>query len=190
LHETILTIDLSRYDNHEFDRGASRAREAFWWLVQAIVFQSRFPWPSRIKVVLLRLFGAQVGAGVVIRSRVTISFPWRLAIGNHVWMGDEVMILSLANVSIGSNVCISQRAFLCTGSHNHREQTFDLITKPIRIDDGAWVGAISFVGPGVTVGAGAVCAAGAIVVRDVPPGAVVGGNPAKLVGKEDSPRRP
>lgn len=150
-------------------------------MVRACVFQSRLPWPSGIKVRLLRLFGARIGSGVVIRSRVNVSFPWRLTIGDHSWIGDEVLILSLADVSIGANVCISQRAFLCTGSHDHRKPTFDLITKPIRIDDGAWIGAIGFVGPGVTVGVGAVCAAGAIVVRDVPPGVIVGGNPAVAI---------
>lgn len=150
-------------------------------MVRACVFQSRLPWPSGIKVRLLRLFGARIGSGVVIRSRVNVSFPWRLTIGDHSWIGDEVLILSLADVSIGANVCISQRAFLCTGSHDHRKPTFDLITKPIRIDDGAWIGAMSFVGPDVTVGRGAVCAAGSVVVRDVEPGVIVGGNPARPI---------
>lgn len=176
-----MTIDLSRFDNHSFDRGATRSFEILWWLVRACVFQSRLPWPSGIKVRLLRLFGARIGTGVVIRSRVNISFPWRLSVGDHTWVGDEVSILSLADVSIGSSVCISQRAFLCTGSHDYRKPTFDLITNPIHVQDSAWIGAMSFVGPGVTVGQGAVCAAGSVVVRDVPPGVIVGGNPAKPI---------
>lgn len=117
----------------------------------------------------------------MIRAFVNISFPWRLTIGDDTWIGDEVYILTLAEVKIGSNVCVSQRAFLCTGSHDHRTPSFDLITKPIRIDDGGWIGAMAFVGPGVTVGRGAVCAAGAIVVRNVAPDVIVGGNPARTI---------
>jgi putative colanic acid biosynthesis acetyltransferase WcaF len=116
---------------------------------------------------------------VVIRSRVNITFPWRLELGDHVWIGDEVAILSLATVRIGSNCCISQRAFLCTGSHDHRKETFDLITRPIHLEDSCWVGASVFIGAGVTLRSGTICAAGAVVVKDAGPHQVIGGNPAK-----------
>ena len=153
-------------------------REAAWWMVRGVLFMHAFPMPSRLKVLALRWFGARVGHGVVIRSRVNVTFPWRLSIGDHVWIGDEVLILSLAEVSIGSSVCLSQRAFLCTGSHDFFKPTFDLVVKPIRIEDGCWVAAGAFVGPGVTLGAGSLCAAGSVVVKDVAPGMRVGGNPA------------
>jgi len=171
-------IDLSQFDNAGFSRGASRLREAAWWMVRGVLFMHAFPMPSRLKVLALRWFGARVGHGVVIRSRVNVTFPWRLSIGDHVWIGDEVLILSLAEVSIGSSVCLSQRAFLCTGSHDFFKPTFDLVVKPIRIEDGCWVAAGAFVGPGVTLGAGSLCAAGSVVVKDVAPGMRVGGNPA------------
>lgn len=122
--------------------------------------------PSLIKVAVLRLFGAKVGDGVVIRSRVNITFPWKLEIGNDVWLGDEVMILSLAPVKIGNNVCISQRAFLCTGSHDFRKESFDLITQPITIEDSSWICAQAFVGPGVTVPEGTMVKAGDAARRD------------------------
>ncbi|MCW5559403.1 MAG: colanic acid biosynthesis acetyltransferase WcaF, partial [Verrucomicrobiae bacterium] len=96
-------------------------------------------------------FGAKVGQGVVIRSRVNITFPWRLEIGDNVWIGDEVFVLSLALVRLGSNVCVSQRAFLCTGSHDFGQETFDLIVRPIEIGNGCWIGAGAFVGPGANV---------------------------------------
>ena len=137
--------------------------------------------PSRLRVVLLRLFGAKVGVGVVVREGVKVSFPWRLTIGDYVWIGENVSILSLAEVTIESNCCISQHAFLCTGSHDFSQPTFDLITKPITIKSGSWIAANSFVAPGVTIGPNSMCAAGSVVVRDVPPDQIVGGNPTRVI---------
>ncbi|MDA7932156.1 WcaF family extracellular polysaccharide biosynthesis acetyltransferase [Akkermansiaceae bacterium] len=144
-------INLSKFNNSNFFRGAPKWKEALWWICRSLFFAPWFPIPSPVKVAFLRLFGAKVGAGVVIRSRVNITFPWKLEIGDHVWLGDEVMILSLDRVKIGSHVCISQRAFLCAGSHDFRKESFDLITKPIVIEDGCWICAQAFIGPGVTV---------------------------------------
>ncbi|MDP9292603.1 MAG: colanic acid biosynthesis acetyltransferase WcaF, partial [Verrucomicrobiota bacterium] len=90
----------------------------------------------------------------------------------------EVMILSLAQVTIESSVCVSQRAFLCTGSHDFRSATFDLQTKPITLRSGSWVAAQAFIAPGVEVGAGSMVTAGSVVVENVPPGVIVRGNPA------------
>ncbi len=155
---------LDRFDNSSFDRGASRGKELLWWVVRSLLFAPWFPVPSAFKVAALRLFGAKVGHGVVIRSRVNITFPWRLSIGDHVWIGDEVLILSLAPVTIASHVCISQRAFLCTGSHRFRSANFDLVTKPIVIGEGCWVAASVFIAPGVTLAPGTMCRAGEVVV--------------------------
>ena len=168
----ISQIDLSRFSSDEFDRGASRLKEALWVLVRAAFFLPSLPWPSAVRVLLLRLFAARVGNGVVIRSRVNIWFPWRLVIGNHVWLGEEVLILNLASVTIESNVCVSQRAFLCTGSHDHRKREFPLITKPIVAHSGSWIAAQVFVGPGVEIGPNSVVSAGSIVLKDVPPNVV------------------
>jgi len=169
---------LDRYDNSDFSRGASKLTELLWWVVRSLLFAPWFPIPSAIKVAALRLFGAKVGRGVVIRSRVNITFPWRLAIADHVWIGEEVMILSLATVTIAAHVCISQRAFLCTGSHKFRSDNFDLVTRPITIGEGCWVAANAFIGPGVTLAPGTLCSAGAVVLRNSGPGDVLSGNPA------------
>jgi len=169
---------LDRYDNSNFSRGASKLTEVLWWVMRSLLFASWFPIPSAIKVAVLRAFGAKVGRGVVIRSRVNITFPWRLTIGDHVWIADEVMILSLAPVTIGSHVVISNRAFLCTGSHRFRSENFDLVTKPIMIGDGCWIASRVFVAPGVTLRANTMCAAGAVVLKDAGPDAVLIGNPA------------
>ncbi len=176
-------INLSKFNNSAFSRGASRLKEALWWICRSAFFAPWFPVPSGLKVAMLRFFGAKVGAGVVIRSRVNVTFPWRLEIGDHVWIGDEVGILSLDRVVIGSNVCLSQRAYLCTGSHDFGKETFDLITRPIEIGDGCWVGAQAFVGPGVTMADGSRCLAGAVVVKDVAAGTTVGGVPARVIGR-------
>ena len=123
------------------------------------------PMPSSFRRWLLRRFGAVVGKGVVIRSRVNITFPWRIEIGDHVWIAEEVLILSLAKVTIGSHVCISQRAFLCTGSHDFKQQGFDLITQPITIEPHSWIAATAFVGPGANVPQGTLVKAGSVVTR-------------------------
>jgi len=175
------SVDLSRFSSAGFGRGASRLEEAGWVLVRAIFFLPPCPWPSAIRVFWLRVFGGRVGSGVVIRSRVNVWLPWRLELGDHAWLGEEVFLLNLSSVTIGSNVCISQRAFLCTGNHDYTSPTFDLITKPIKVESGAWIGAAGFVGPGVTVGTHAVLAAGSVATEDLSPFGIYQGNPAKLV---------
>lgn len=177
--------DLSAFSAAGFDRGASRLKEGLWFLFRWAFFDTSFPWPSALRCFLLRLFGAKVGRGVVVRAKVNVTFPWRTTIGDHVWLGEEVLILSLAPVTLENSVCLSQRAFLCTGSHDHRRPSFDLITKPITIRAGAWVAAQAFVALGVEIGAGAVVGAGSVVVENVPPGVIVRGNPAApLPGKQ------
>ncbi|MEK0451066.1 MAG: hypothetical protein RL088_3334 [Verrucomicrobiota bacterium] len=174
-------IRLDRYSTQGFDRGASALKEAAWILVKWFFFLTPLPWPSAVRCALLRAFGAEVGSGVVIRGNVNITFPWRLRIGSDVWIGEEVLVLSLAQVTIESNVCISQRAFLCTGSHDFGKETFDLIAQPIVVREGSWVAAMAFVGPGVEIGQGSRVAAGAVVSQSVPPASKVKGNPAVIV---------
>jgi putative colanic acid biosynthesis acetyltransferase WcaF len=186
-------INLSLYSSCGFQRGAPAWKEACWWLVRSLLFAHSFPVPSPVKTAALRLFGAKVGRGVVIRSRVNITFPWRFCCGDHVWIGDEVMILSLNQVTLGSSVCISQRAFLCTGSHDFEKESFDLQTAPIIIEDGVWIGAASFVGPGVQFAVASRCLAGAVVVKGVENGQTVGGVPARALkhrGDHEPPSDP
>jgi len=179
-------VDLSRFSNEDFDRGASRVKEALWIAVKALFFLPAWPMPSSFRVRLLRLFGARVGQGVVIRSRVNITFPWRVGIGDQVWLGEEVLIVSLAPVIIESNVCISQRAFLCTGSHNRHRADFALITKPIHVRAGSWIAAQAFIGPGVEIGSGAVVSAGSVVMQAVPAESLARGNPAQVSAKREA----
>lgn len=172
-------INLARFDNRGFDRGASAAKEALWRLCQGLFFQPLWHMPSSFRAAVLRAFGARIGRRAVIRAGVNIHFPWRLEMGDDVWLGEEAMILSLAPVKIGSNVCLSQRCFICTGTHDPDSPTFELKTEAVTIGNGVWVAAMAFIGPGVTVGDAAVVAAGAVVVSDVLPGDRVAGVPAR-----------
>jgi len=171
-------VNLSRYNNTSFHRGAPRWKEALWLVANAVFFQHSLAVWNGAKIRLLRLFGAKVGRGVLLKPRVTIKFPWKLCIGDHVWIGEGAWIDNLAEVRIGSHVCLSQGAMLLTGNHDHSSPTFDLITRPIRLEDGAWVGAQALVCPGVTVGACAVLTAGSVATADLETYGVYQGNPA------------
>jgi putative colanic acid biosynthesis acetyltransferase WcaF len=174
-------VDFSRYTTGRFDRGAGVVKEGLWLVVSFILFRLCPFSFSALKCAVLRLFGAEIGQKVTIKPQVKITFPWKLVVGNHVWLGEECWLLNLEQIIIGSNVCISQRAFLCTGSHNFKLATFDLITLPIKLEDGAWIGAGAWVGPGVTVGSHAVLTAQSVVSKNLEAYGIYRGNPAELV---------
>jgi putative colanic acid biosynthesis acetyltransferase WcaF len=164
------------------DRGQPKVVEVLWYLAKCIFFLASFPWPLSLKRGLLRLFGARIGEGVVIKPRVNVHFPWKLMVGDYAWLGEDVFILNLEPVAIGAHACISQRAFLCTGNHNYRDPCFSYRNAPITIGEGAWVGAGVFVGPGVEFGSEAVAQAGSIISRSVSSNTIMAGNPAKECG--------
>lgn len=171
---------LDEFGNREFERGRSKVLEVLWLLSGNILVSSWIPGSWHRKL-LLRVFGAKVGVGAVIKPHVRIKFPWRLEIGDYSWIGEYVWLDNLAPIEIGNHCCISQDAYLCTGSHDWSLETFDLITKPIRIRDKAWIAARAIVGPGVTVGEGAVLTLGGVATRDLEPWRVHKGNPAAVV---------
>jgi putative colanic acid biosynthesis acetyltransferase WcaF len=166
----------------DLDRGRARWVEALWYLLKCVFFLSALPWPGSLKRGMLRGFGAKIGRGVYIKPRVNIHFPWKLEIGDHSWIGEEVFLLNFEPIVIGAHCCISQRAFLCTGNHDFRQPNMPYRNRAIRIEDGAWVGAQAFVGPGVTVGAEAVIAAGSVATRDQPKEMRCAGNPCAPIG--------
>jgi putative colanic acid biosynthesis acetyltransferase WcaF len=155
-----------------YDKGRPLLHQVAWFVTQNLVF-AKWWFPARWRPGLLRLFGAQIGSGVLIRHRVRVHWPWKLAIGDDSWIGEEAWILNLEPVSIGANVCVSQGAFLCTGSHQRRSPTFEFDNAPISLEDGSWVAAKAVVLRGVTVHPGAVVGAGAVVSADVPADAAV-----------------
>jgi putative colanic acid biosynthesis acetyltransferase WcaF len=125
--------------------------------------------PARLRVFILRVFGATIGDDVLVRHRVRVHWPWKLCIGDHSWVGEGTWILNLEPVTIGENVCVSQDVFVCTGSHDRHSPTFEFDNGPITIEDGAWVAARATILRGVTIGARATIGAAALVVRDVAP---------------------
>lgn len=160
---------------------AVQRRRVAWACLQPF-----FRWSPRPlhgwRVMLLRLMGAKIGSRVQIYPSARVMFPWNVEIGDDVIIGWDVRLYSLTTVRIADNVLISQGAHLCAGSHDHRKPNYPLVLKPVTVGSGCWLGAECFVGPGVTIGAGAVVAARAVAVRDVVPGDVVAGNPARKVG--------
>jgi putative colanic acid biosynthesis acetyltransferase WcaF len=173
---------LDLFENPDFDRGRPKWVELLWLVVSAIVVESWLPLTT-LKAGALRLFGATIGRGVVIKPHVRIKFPWKLEIGDYSWIGEDVWIDNLATVKIGSHSCLSQGVYLCTGSHNWSKQTFDLITRPITIDDQVWLCAKSSIGPGVHVRQGAVLTMGGIAMADLETWSIYSGIPARVVRK-------
>lgn len=178
-------VDLSAYRRGDFDRGASALKEGLWLLVSLLLFRLCPFKFSGFKCAMLRLFGARVGRGVVVKPGVRVTFPWKLTVGDHCWLGEECWLLNLAPIEIGDHVCVSQLGFLCTGSHDYTSPGFELVTRPIVIERGAWIGAAAWVGPGVRIGAHAVLTAGSVAGRDLEPYGIYQGNPASLVRRRE-----
>ena len=172
-----MQCNLSTYNNDWYLPG-SKLKIAFWYLINSCFFRGSWNTSSNLKIFWLRVFGATVGKGVIIRPAVNIKYPWKLNIGNHCWIGEGVWIDNLDQVTLEDNVCISQGAFLLCGNHNYKSSSFDLITAPIYIKQGSWIGAKAVVGPGVTTGSHAVLSLGAVATKDLDAYTVYSGNPA------------
>jgi putative colanic acid biosynthesis acetyltransferase WcaF len=163
------------------NRGAGKLKEITWYFVKMIFFLSAFPFPTSLKCILLTWFGARIGKGVVIKPRVNIHFPWKLILGDDVWIGEEAFLLNFELLNIGNNVCVSQRAFLCGGNHDFKDPTMPYRNGPITLEDGCWIGASCFVGPNVTVGVDTIVAAGSIVSSSLPGNGIYKGNPLQFM---------
>lgn len=172
---------LDLYDNQSFSRGRSLPFEMLWLAAQSLFVRSQIPGSAHRRW-LLRMFGAQIGKGVVIKPGVRVKLPWHLTIGDHSWIGEDVWIDNLTTVVIGSHCCISQGAYLCTGNHDWSTAAFDLRAEPIRVSDMAWIAGRAVVAPGVTLGEGSVLALGSVATRNVEAWTVNSGNPANQIG--------
>ena len=147
-----------------------RAIEKILWLL-----------PNALRISLLRLFGAKIGKRCLICRGAKFYAPWNFECGDFVCVGPRAEIYCKDKVIIGSQVIISQDAYLCTASHDITSQTMELVAKPIKIGNNAWIAAKATVLPGVAIGDGVVIGACSVVAKDVPEWTVAVGNPAKIV---------
>ncbi|HYG76095.1 MAG TPA: putative colanic acid biosynthesis acetyltransferase [Planctomycetota bacterium] len=173
--------DLSAFRLPANFRGRPEWYVQLWWLVQSTLFalspQFMYGW----RRFLLRCFGARVGKGVIIRPSVKITYPWKVSIGDYSWVGDDVVLYSLGEIEIGSNSVISQKSYLCTGSHDFNAPHFDIFSRKITIADEVWVATDVFIAPGISIGRGAVVGARSSVFKDIPELMLAVGNPAAPV---------
>jgi putative colanic acid biosynthesis acetyltransferase WcaF len=176
--EHISKVNLGGFNSRVgLERGAGKLKEISWYFIKMIFFLSAMPYPNSLKRFLLQWFGAKIGLGVIIKPRVNIHFPWKLVVGNNVWIGEEVCLLNFELLTIGDDVCISQRAFLCGGNHDFRIPEMPYRNGPVTLMNGCWIGASVFVSPGVTVGTDSVITAGSVVTANLEPNGIYKGNP-------------
>ena len=174
-------VNLETFSTCNFKKGASRLKIVAWYFTNALLIRASWNPFMGIKIFFLRLFGAKIGKGLVIKNNVNIKFPWKLTLGNHVWLGENAWIDNLDEVIIGNNVCISQGALLLTGNHDYTLSTFDYRNAPITIEDGVWIGAKTVVCPGVKVESHAILTVGSIATKDMEAYSIYQGNPARKI---------
>lgn len=169
---------MASFSTGNFDKGAGKMKMMLWYVVNALLVRASWNPLMGVKVALLRMFGAKIGKGLVIKNDVVIKSPWFLVIGDHCWLGENCWIDNLDRVTIGSNVCISQGALLLTGNHDYKKTDMPYRNAPIVLEDGVWVGANSTVCPGVTMHENSMLAVGSVATKDTEANGIYQGNPA------------
>ena len=157
-----------------------------WWLVQDTLFRWSPQFLYGWRRWLLRLFGAQIGEKVLIRPTVRVTYPWKVRIGDYSWIGDDVVLYSLGEIDIGPHTVISQKSYICTGSHDFTKPEFPIYALPIKIGDQVWIATDVFVAPGVTIDDGVVVGARSTVLHDLPAGMICYGSPARPVRRRET----
>ncbi|MFC7292944.1 putative colanic acid biosynthesis acetyltransferase [Hirschia litorea] len=176
--------DFSKYKYRDTLTKSSKALRAIWLVVWIVFFRPspRFMF-NGWRVFLLKLFGAKIGSGSKISATCFVWAPWNLEVGKYSVLGDNVDCYSMDKIVIGSKVAVSQRSFLCTGSHDISSLKRPLLTKPIVIQDHVWVAAESMIMPGVTIHTGSVVGARSLVTKDLQEWMVCVGNPCMPIQK-------
>ena len=162
-------------------RGRSGLVVQLWWMVDFFFFKPSPQFMYGWRRYLLRLFGASIGKAVIIRPSVTITYPWKVTVGDYSWIGDDVVLYSLGEISIGKNAVVSQKSYLCAASHDYDKQDFPIWAKKITIEDECWLATDVYVAPGITIGKGTVVGARSSVFKDLPAGKVCVGSPTIVV---------
>jgi maltose O-acetyltransferase len=139
--------------------------------------------PAARLVRLRDLFGA-IGDGADIQPRFACDYGYNIRIGRNAFINYSCVFLDCAAIEIGDDLQMGPAVQLYAATHpldrRLRGEGLEL-ARPIRIGDGVWIGGGAIILPGVTIGDGSVIGAGSIVTRDLPPGSVAAGNPARLI---------
>jgi putative colanic acid biosynthesis acetyltransferase WcaF len=177
--------DLKLYKNPKGFRGKSKWTVQLWWIVYAFLFKTSPQVLYGWRRFLLRSFGAQIGKKVLIRPTAQITYPWKVKIGDYSWIGDEVVLYSLGEIEIGANSVISQRSYLCTGSHDYKQVHFPIYNQKIIIKDGCWLATDVFVAPNITIEKGTIVGARSSVFKNLEEFSVYAGSPAQFIRKRE-----
>jgi putative colanic acid biosynthesis acetyltransferase WcaF len=178
--------DLSKFKLPEGFRGKAGWKVQLWWIVQVVFFKSSPQFMYGWRRFILRCFGARIGKRVIIRPSAHFQFPWKISIGDNSWIGNNVVLYSLGEIKIGKNAVISQKSYLCAGTHDYRKESFPIYTKSIIIENECWLATDVFVAPGVTIGEGTVVGARSSVFTSLPPHKICFGTPARIVKERKS----
>lgn len=174
-------MNLDIYNQDDFDRGRSGIYIFLWWFIQGTIFKYSFHNMYGWRRFLLKIFGAKIGKNVKVRSSAKFTYPWKISIGDYSWIGDDVTLYSLDNIIIGSNCVISQKSYLCTGSHNIKSKAFDLLTSTIIVEDCSWIASDVFVHPGVVIKKYSVVGAKSNLTKDTVENSINSGNPSRFI---------
>jgi putative colanic acid biosynthesis acetyltransferase WcaF len=180
-----LTVNLSKYNNSWYSPCRNIFIRLVWYGVNALFFINPLNGSSGLKKMLLRMFGAKIGKGVVLKPGVNIKYPWNLTIGDYSWIGERVWIDNLDKVTVGNNCCVSQGALLLSGNHNYGTTTFDLMVAPITLEDGVWIGAEAVVAGGAVCGSHSVLSIKSVASHNLEPYSIYRGNPAVKVKERE-----
>ena len=175
--------DLSKFELPKNFRGKSAIYVQLWWLVHSLLFKTSPQFLYGWRRFLLRSFGAQIGTKVIIRPSVQVTYPWKVKIGDYSWIGDDVVLYSLGEIEVGANTVISQRSYICTGSHDYNKKNFPIFAKKITIEDSCWLATDVFVAPGLKIEEATVVGARSSVFNQLKAYSIYSGSPAKFIRK-------
>lgn len=177
--------NLLKYKNPKNFRGKPKLIVQLWWIIYALFFR---PSPQVLygwRRFLLKCFGAKIGKNVIVRPSAQITYPWKVKIGDYSWIGDDVVLYSLGEIEIGSNTVISQRSYICTGSHDYTKTDFPIYAEKIIIEDQCWLATDVFIAPGTTIKKGTVVGARSSVFKSLDSFSIYAGSPAKFIKKRE-----
>ncbi|MDA7803007.1 WcaF family extracellular polysaccharide biosynthesis acetyltransferase [Crocinitomix sp.] len=179
-----MPVDLAKFSNPDYNPG-NFIKRGLWYFFNLFFLVNKWNPFGGLRVLVLRMFGAKISKGVVIKPGVNVKYPWFLEIGNYCWIGEDVWIDNIGKVIIEDNVCISQGALLFCGNHDYKKSSFDLIVGEIHLEAGVWIGAKAIVSGGVTCYSHSILAAGSTTSSNLEAYSIYRGNPAEFIRKRE-----